>query len=516
VPALQGFRRDSVFRWSVVICGLVAVAIALLRLPPKLFVIAPLLVASGLLLLRWPWLSGLLLVLSVPVQQVGALGAGALTMTRASLAVALGAVAIWWTVVGEPVVMHRGTLLFAVLLVVMLVTAQVADDQAASADELVRWGIAFLAFVAFVQLFSAAGSSRIVWFAAAVVGATALESLDGLVQSVRDIGPASFVVGGGAIRAFGTFGRPNSFAGFLEFGPFLGVALGIWFAGQLRVSLGAHKARRQTGPMEVRRERWGMVSDGLLAAFFLGCAGLDLVGILASYSRGAWLGIVVGCLVFAISFGPRTRLATLALAPALGVVLLGGATGYLPTSVGERVGSIVDEVRPFDASTITINDENFAAVERMAHWQAGWRMFEHHPALGVGIGNFNARYPDYYVREEFRISQGHAHNIYIQMLAETGMLGLFAYLLLFGFFLVLAVQIVVGSSGGLHRHIAVAALATLVSVGVHDIFEDLHVLNISVMFAALWVLVIAAHDTWRRSGTFASGEGTVSVEYSRS
>src|SRR4029078_8730412 len=48
VPALQGFRRDYVLRWSVVICGLVAVAIALLRLPPKLFVIAPLLVASGL------------------------------------------------------------------------------------------------------------------------------------------------------------------------------------------------------------------------------------------------------------------------------------------------------------------------------------------------------------------------------------------------------------------------------------------------------------------------------------
>jgi O-antigen ligase len=134
-------------------------------------------------------------------------------------------------------------------------------------------------------------------------------------------------------------------------------------------------------------------------------------------------------------------------------------------------------------------------------------MFEDHPLLGVGVGNFNSRYPDYFVRSEFRVSQGHAHNIYIQMLAETGLAGLTAFLVLTLSFLALAVQIVLRAPSGFARMLALGAAGTLISVDMHNVFEDLQVLNLGVQLAAIWTMTIAAHHLWR------TGQATGDVPY---
>src|SRR5207237_4979463 len=76
--------------------------------------------------------------------------------------------------------------------------------------------------------------------------------------------------------------------------------------------------------------------------------------------------------------------------------------------------------------------ENFAVLEREAHWLAGLNMVSAHPFLGVGLGNFNVRFAEFTASPTFLISQGHAHNYYIQVAAEAGLIGLAAYLLLLG------------------------------------------------------------------------------------
>ena len=67
--------------------------------------------------------------------------------------------------------------------------------------------------------------------------------------------------------------------------------------------------------------------------------------------------------------------------------------------------------------------DNFAEIERLAHWQTAGNMALSNPWLGIGIGNFNARFSDFYI-EGWPNSQGHAHNYYLQALAETGGIGL--------------------------------------------------------------------------------------------
>ncbi|HID86926.1 MAG TPA: O-antigen ligase domain-containing protein [Anaerolineae bacterium] len=118
-----------------------------------------------------------------------------------------------------------------------------------------------------------------------------------------------------------------------------------------------------------------------------------------------WLGLVLGSLL-----------------------VLGGGLDRLPTTVTTRLGSVIEASIPVDVSTVEITDENFATIERLAHWQAALGMWRDHPWLGVGIGNYVAAYPRYAL-PRWDDPLGHAHNYYLNIAAETGLVGLVAYLL---------------------------------------------------------------------------------------
>ena len=51
-----------------------------------------------------------------------------------------------------------------------------------------------------------------------------------------------------------------------------------------------------------------------------------------------------------------------------------------------------------------------------------WRIFLDHPWLGTGLGTFETVYPQYASSYDERLVD-HAHNDYIEMMAETGMVG---------------------------------------------------------------------------------------------
>ena len=79
-----------------------------------------------------------------------------------------------------------------------------------------------------------------------------------------------------------------------------------------------------------------------------------------------------------------------------------------------------------DPAATEITDQNFSVLERLAHWQAGIRMFNGAPWLGIGIGNYGVVYPSFALPHWYD-PLGHAHNLYINFLAETGILGTVAF-----------------------------------------------------------------------------------------
>jgi O-antigen ligase len=80
-------------------------------------------------------------------------------------------------------------------------------------------------------------------------------------------------------------------------------------------------------------------------------------------------------------------------------------------------------------------------------WKVGWRMVEANPVVGVGAGNFatsSVHYllePGVILRPDFIVDDPKvAHNTYLEVLAELGVVGLALFLIVLGYSLVTALR----------------------------------------------------------------------------
>jgi O-antigen ligase len=65
----------------------------------------------------------------------------------------------------------------------------------------------------------------------------------------------------------------------------------------------------------------------------------------------------------------------------------------------------------------------YSVVTRLGYWRASWRMFLDHPIAGVGLGAFPTAYPSYGQSSARRERLEQAHNDYLQLLTDAGMVG---------------------------------------------------------------------------------------------
>ena len=73
------------------------------------------------------------------------------------------------------------------------------------------------------------------------------------------------------------------------------------------------------------------------------------------------------------------------------------------------------------------------AGDRIALWGASWKIFKDNMIFGVGRGNYNMATQKYYKRGELHIvtmRHSHPHNIYFELLASKGLIGISVFLLL--------------------------------------------------------------------------------------
>lgn len=216
----------------------------------------------------------------------------------------------------------------------------------------------------------------------------------GYIQAFFNIGPEAFIRDT-SLRVYGTFGQPNPYAGYLNIP--LSIALAVML-------LGSNWRTR--------------ILSGLAVVIIGGASYL-------TQSRGAQIafGVALAFIVIVGMLRLRKPIALLALA-LLGLLeafFAGLIPAYVLTPAFSKLGLI-------QISFLTPNAQDFSTAERLAHWIAGIRMFLAHPLTGVGIGNYPDAYPQYYL-SIFVNSLGHAHNYYINISAETGAIGLTAFLL---------------------------------------------------------------------------------------
>ncbi len=234
---------------------------------------------------------------------------------------------------------------------------------------------------------------------------------------------------------------------------------------------------------------------------------ITVSALITSFSRGGWVGALAGGGVLALATLPalepalRRMIRRLLIAGGLlGILVLAlGGGGLLPAPLAQRLNSITANLRLFDVRSVTVTPANFAVVERMAHLQAGWNMLNARPILGVGPGNYSTAFeqplaldaPRFTTRPWYA-SRGHAHNYYVHIAAEAGLLGAIAYLTLIGMVAVQAAQAVRRARHWLWRGVAIGSAGVVAAVAAHNLFENLHVLNMGLQLGVIWALMTVA------------------------
>jgi O-antigen ligase len=188
-----------------------------------------------------------------------------------------------------------------------------------------------------------------------------------------------------------------------------------------------------------------------------------------------------------------TFLLGLGLLVMLAAALLGALNPHwVPAAISARLNDIPATLGFADILHLEVNDDNFAIIERVAHWLAALRMWELAPWLGVGPGNYATIYPSVAL-PLWRDPLGHAHNIYLNVLAETGVVGFGTFLLfwssLIGWLFVQMRRVLL--PGSWSRALAVGVLGVLAHLAIHNFFDNLFVQGMY-LHIALWLAIVAA------------------------
>ncbi len=154
--------------------------------------------------------------------------------------------------------------------------------------------------------------------------------------------------------------------------------------------------------------------------FFGAAAAIGVIAVLLSLSRGGLIAALAVCLLAPLVIaGARGRVAL----ATFGAIALAIAAMYVLTPPEAR-------------QRITESD---GGNGRTDIWTVGWRMFEANPANGVGAGNFEGTSIHYLIqpgailRDEYFVTAPKvAHNSYLNVLSELGVVGLSLYLSIIG------------------------------------------------------------------------------------
>lgn len=193
-----------------------------------------------------------------------------------------------------------------------------------------------------------------------------------------------------------------------------------------------------------------------------------------TYSRGAWLSLAAIVLGLTLFYDKR----------------FGFLFFLIPLILLFYHGQMVERFLSL------FSGEDTSVGLRFALWESTIAMIEEHPLLGVGWGSYYLAYPDYnfFIQDE-HVLIFHAHNMYLNMLAEVGIIGGAAFLLTFfaqGF---LCWKLYRGKASLFTRTMGLGGLLMVMAIAVISMSD--HVLfgrSISFCFWSLSALCVGSGD----------------------
>ncbi|MFN2160547.1 MAG: O-antigen ligase family protein [Candidatus Promineifilaceae bacterium] len=499
MPTFSPTRRSINFldfgaSWPGPLALLAALAIGILFAAAPLTIALPIFAATAVFLLALiqPLAALALALIAGPFGALENVILGGLSVDSGQLLLLL-ALAAWIArlLINRRIDLPRTPLKLPILLflAVAALSLLAAPDLLLGLKEIIKWLEIAAVMLMVTDLGSKIGSNKagdgqaaplpgIGWVLIMLFVAGLSQAVIGIWQFMfRGEGPEHFLVLGRFYRAYGTFEQPNPFGGFMNLTALLalGVLIGLlmfWLQGRVRLRPPKGRDRRLTFMC-------------LLLAFAAAAvvAAATLLGLLFSWSRGAWMGFLAGLTIMVVFWPRRLRYGVLLLLLASVGFLFLYQSHLLPATVADRVSGFAADLTFGDVRGVDINDENYAVLERLAHWQAALDMAGDRPYLGIGFGNYGAAYGDYRLLN-WPDALGHAHNYYLNTLAETGVLGLIAYVLLWSAIFWQTFRVLKREDWPL-RGIALGLLGVWTAITIHHAVDKLYVNNIYIHLGVL-------------------------------
>ncbi len=204
--------------------------------------------------------------------------------------------------------------------------------------------------------------------------------------------------------------------------------------------------------------------------------GILTLALILSYSRAAWLSMVVGLLVWAIiklKIRFRTLLVSLVSFLAFLFVFQSQILMVLERNTEESSSNIMTHISSM--SNITTDASN---LERINRWSCAIRMFKDKPFWGYGPGTYMFKYGPYQITEERTIistnagDMGNAHSEYLGPLSESGVLGMLTFILILGVVIYTAIRAYTRLSDKRLKTIVLSALIGLITYYVHGLLNN--------------------------------------------
>jgi putative inorganic carbon (HCO3(-)) transporter len=190
---------------------------------------------------------------------------------------------------------------------------------------------------------------------------------------------------------------------------------------------------------------------------------LLLTALLMTKVRGAYLAFA-GALIFTTWIkrkGLRTGLMTMA---TLLIVML-----------------IVNAILMFYFHGLT----EASVYDRLWWWKTAWQMIQEHPLIGVGVNNFHSVYTHYNVN--VNSNPAYAHNCYLQMTAEVGILGFGAFVWILVALFAYLFKKWLPIQDGFYGHMILGLTGGIVAMLLHSVVDtNLYSLQLA---ALLWFMI---------------------------
>ncbi|AUB35689.1 O-antigen ligase [Nostoc flagelliforme CCNUN1] len=323
---------------------------------------------------------------------------------------------------------------FALLSVLLIVSAGFADDKTAAflgLFNLLPFFLLFVAHSALIQTF--AQLRQMAWVL--VIGSMPLVII-GLGQlflgwslnlKILWVVLNWIIVPGGNPpgRIASLFLHANTFAAYLAIIFILG--LGLWLENyqQLRVK------SKPVPPHLPSTDAINRVSShSPLPFLFLTVAMItNFIALIFTNSRNGWAIAIFACLAYALYQGWRILVG--GVAAIVSSVLL---AAFAPSPVAQIFRQYVPAF--FWAR---LNDDMYpdrpVALMRKAQWQFAWSLAQEHPWTGWGLRSFSGLY-----QAQMQIPLGHPHNLFLMLSAETGFPSTLLFFGLLAWILITSVQ----------------------------------------------------------------------------